>query len=37
MIDNIPPEIGYPLAIVLWAVWMVIVVRGWRKDKQRKP
>jgi len=28
MVDNIPPEIAIPLAIVLWA-WVAIV---WRRD-----
>lgn len=34
MNDNIPPEIGIPLAIILWAVVLV----QWRRDviKRRK-
>lgn len=34
MVDNIPPEIGIPAAIILW-IMVVLMLRRERRDRER--
>lgn len=34
MHDYIDPAVGIPLAAVLWATWIIMVIRDRRKEKR---